>query len=432
MSSLLCTPPWWTEGCVSKCVEKSYFGIFVPVGAILASILVFSFRYFRTKFTKTPVTTLGYQPVAADDEGDGNCDGEAGNFVPITTQVSLTRHVQWIEASALALHVAGGVALITYGGDHGYGGRLLLSIFLFALASFRVLSTSHLAQSTRSHSEALYCVHWICLLFMTHRRLVTEPGSLVFWVDLTQLGFFTALVIFHWTASRVPIIYHHGSWNAGVDVEDIGKDEKASFLARLSFTWLDPLLWKASRAGPLDPTVDLYPLNSNITAATVIPQFSVRAAATTSFLIKIYHFLKWDLLQQGAWAALNSVLVFVPPVLIKLILDYLAEGSNTTSTGWLYVLGLFAASITASMSDCQCGWAGYKLGAKLRTVLFDQVYTKIMLRRMVGSSSPPGDADAAADVNFTSDGSILNFISGVSNITSPVFSCVRIMWLIET
>lgn len=425
MSVLLCTPPWWTEGCVSKCVEKRYFGIFVPVGAILASILVFSFRYYRTKFTTTPVTTLGYQPVAADDEGDGNCDGEAGNFVPITTQVSLTRHVQWMEASALALDVAGGVVLITYGGDHGYGGRLLLSVFLFAFASLRLLSASHLALSSRSHSEALYCVQWICLLLMTHRRLVTEPGSLVFWIDLTQLGLFTALVSFHWTASRVPSIHHDGIRNADVDIEDLGTDEKASFLARLSFTWLDPLLWKAFRAGPLDPAVDLYPLNSNINAATVIPQFRIRGSVASSFLKKIYHFLKWDLLQQGAWAALTSVLVFVPPILIKLILEYLEVGSSSPSTGWLYILGLFAASIMASMSDCQCGWAGYKLGAKLRTVLFDQVYTKIMLRRMVGSSSPSNDADAAADTNFTSDGSILNFISGVCNtVSSFLLACV--------
>lgn len=405
----------------------------MPAGAILASILIVSSCYFQTKQTSTTGTALGYQPVAAEDDGDDDHDEDTDDFLPITTRVHLTRRVQWMEVSVLALDIAGGVLSITYAGDRAHDGTLLLSLFLFTLASMRLLTASPLTRSLRSHSEALYCVQWICLFFITHRTLVTETGSFEFWLDLVRLGFFTTLVLFHWTASRVPIVHHHGNWDAAADGDDLGRDEKASSLARLSFTWLDSLLWKAFKAGPLDPDVDLYPLNRWITASAVIPQFLIRGAAAASFFKKIYHFLMWDLLQQGAWAALTSVLVFVPPVLIKLILEYLAEPGSAPSTGWLYVLGLFAASITASMSDCQCGWAGYKLGAKLRTVLFDQVYSKIMLRRMVGSSSPSGDdADAAATTNFTSDGSIFNFISGVRINTSFFLLFIDIIQLTKT
>jgi hypothetical protein len=358
--------------------------------------------------------------VAADDDEDPD------DVVPSTTQIHLTRHIQRMEAGALALDLAGGVVLIFYGVDLAPGGTLLLSAFLFTLVNVRLRGAVHLALSVRSHSETLYCVQWICLFFITHRALVTEAGKFEFCIILARLGLFTTLVLFHWTAPRVSSTSHGGSRAAGVDGDDLGRDERASFLARLFFSWLEPLLWKAFKSGPLDSTLDLYPLNRLISAAAVIPQFRIRGAAATKLLYKVYHFLKWDLLQQGAWAALTGVLVFVPPVLIKLILEYLAAGSANSSTAWLYVLGLFAANITASMSDCQCGWVGFKLGAKLRAVMFDQVYAKVMRRRMVGSPPPSGDADPASEIKFTSDGAIFNFVSGVrATLTVLVHACLR-------
>ncbi|KAG8168019.1 hypothetical protein KVR01_003708 [Diaporthe batatas] len=429
MSPFLCSPPGWTDGHVSKCIEESYLELVIPVGAILASTLVLGLYTFRQRHD--PVAARGYQPVAADDDDD---DDNPEDVVPSNPQVRLTRHIERMEAGILAVDLAGGAVLAFYGGELAPGGSLFLSAFLFTLVNARMWGASRLGLALRFHSEILYCVQWICLFPIAHKALVTDAGGIEFWALVGRLCLFKTLILFHWTAPHASYSGYSGNWAGDVDGDDLGRDERASFLAQLFFSWLEPLLWKAFKAGSLDSTVDLYPLNSRISAAAVVPEFRMRAAAAANFLWKVFHFLKWDLLRQGAWAALTGVLVFVPPVLIKLILEYLAAGRVNPSTAWLYVLGLFSANITASMSDCQCGWVGFKLGAKLRTVLFDQVYGKVMRRRMVGSSSSSGGADSAPGTKFTSDGAIFNFVSGLTRIQdidfiSTMSGSVYLVWV---
>lgn len=407
MAALLCSTPWWTNGHVSTCVGITYLSLFIPLVASLASVVLICFWYFRQ--WKNKVMTHGYQLVPAH-EGDndtGDVNAPHGDLEPWRAQLECTITVSWrpqvLEALFLSVDIIIGTVTSIHSGE---GHRTpLLSIYLLVILAIRLLwHSSKLCMALRSHSEALYCVQWLCVALITHAALVAQGPShdSAIWVGLLRLGLLTGLIMLHWTAPREPSTQQEDAWDA-----------TASLLSRLFFSWLDPLLWKAFRAGPLQ-TADLYPLSHLLVSSTITRGFHATAPSSTSMVRRTYHFLKRDLLRQGMWAALTGVLVFAPPYLIKLILEYLeSPADTTTSTAWLYVMGLFVSSAIAGMAESQCGWVGYIISAKLRAVLLDQIYSKILRRRMVGRSPQSSDKSSVAESQYMPDGTIYNFVSGV-------------------
>lgn len=395
MNALLCPRPWWTGDRVSAYVEKSYLELFVPLSAVLSSILFIAFHIYRRNRASH---THGFLLVAPDDNDDEtyrtSADQELG------PKVMLTMPARRLEISALVLDI-GSCALLSYrAGDRVPGATLFLSIYLLALAAIRI-KVSKLRNVLRPHSEVLYCAQWVCLFFLAHTAWVVSPDDPGLWLSLIRLGLFSSLVLVQWTSPRQP---EHGP----------SPEETVSFLSRLLFAWIEPLLWEAFRCGPLNASrvEHSYPLNHRLASTISAANFRARTSAT-AYVWRIYHFLKKDLLKQGLWSALTGVLVFVPPMLIKLLLDYLESTTIKASTAWLYVLALVAASITAGIADCQCGWTGYIISSKLRAVLLDEVYSKIMRRRMVKPVSS-SETQPVAAMNSVSDGAIYNFVSGVS------------------
>lgn len=410
MAALLCSSPWWTDGHVSACVEIRYLGFFIPVAASLTSVVLICLWHFRLWNNK--ISNHSYEPLATDeDDGDNentpHAESEPWRVPQCSTMISW--RLQILEAFLLSVDIIIGTVLLI----HSHHWTLLLSIYPLAILAIRLLRhSSKLRMVLRGHSEALYCVQWLCIAPVAHAALTDQTHGRAFWAAPLRLGLITGLVLVHWTASRAPSKQQEDAWDGDGDSGLLGRDETASLLSRLFFSWLDPLLWKAFRAGPLEP-VDLYPLSHRLVSAIITQEFRAKSSSSLSIIWRAFHLLKLDLLRQGMWAALTGVLVFAPPYLIKLILEYLeSPGDTRTSTAWVFVLGLFVSSAVAGIAESQCGWVGYIISAKLRAVLLEQIYGKVLRRRMVRSAQP-SDKNSVAESQYASDGSIFNFVSGV-------------------
>lgn len=414
MAAFLCSTRWWTDGHVSTCVETSYLSLFIPLTATLASLVHICFWNFCHWKNKT--RNHSYVPVPIDEDNEDNqsfntpyTEAEPWQAPQCSTTVS------WRLQILEALFLSADIVISTVTSTNSGHWTLLSSVYLLIIVAIRLLRRggSELCITLRCHTEALYCVQWLCIALVAHATLV-GPGEThrsPLWTVSLRLGLFTGLILFHLTASRA-LSTQQDAWNENGGLESLGGEETASFLSRLFFSWLDPLLWKAFRAGPLE-TIDLYPLSHLLVSAITTRDFHASASRSLSMVRRAYGFLHRDLLRQGMWAALTSVLVFAPPYLIKLILEYLESPSDTkTSTAWLYVLGLFMSSALAGIAESQCGWVGYIISAKLRAVLMEQIYGKVLRRRMVRSTQS-SDKSSIAESQYMSDGAIFNFISGV-------------------
>ncbi|KAL6897436.1 hypothetical protein GGI43DRAFT_94404 [Trichoderma evansii] len=79
---------------------------------------------------------------------------------------------------------------------------------------------------------------------------------------------------------------------------------------------------------------------------------------------------------------LFSLVSFCPAILLRFILDYIVSPDIISQNdAWLYVRGLLVAGVISGIADCQCEWIGRKISVRLRAILIDETFTKILDRR---------------------------------------------------
>jgi ABC-type multidrug transport system fused ATPase/permease subunit len=188
----------------------------------------------------------------------------------------------------------------------------------------------------------------------------------------------------------------------------------ASFLSRMSFCWLDELVWKAFRATLEVP--DLYPLSEEHKSETIAREVS--SISSANLLRRLWQLIKYDALALGGWAAVNSVAVYISPALIRVFLTHLDVADETA---WLCVGGFLAGGILAGTADCQCEWKSRQTSAKVRAVLISEIYAKVLRKRITRSTSRE---DGAA-----SDGGIFNLMSVDAESVSAVSGDLYFVWV---
>ncbi len=407
---VLCPLPWWQDGHWTACVVDRYLRTLIPLASCLVSIALIIFYICYTRRRRPRSYGFAALPAAFDGQK------------ALQYQTAIPRPLQILEAAAIVTDAAITITHLVRRDDGVTFAAPLLSAYLLLLVVARD-PRGELGARLPAHSAALYSVQLICTAL-----IVASAEGFTRTTLLVRLGLFTALVLIHAAAPRAPM----GKWvEADGDVRPLGPEETASLLSRLAFSWIDGLLWKALRAGPLEAAT-LYPLGPANASAVVVPAFH-RRSAPAPLIWRIFYFLRRDLLRQGAWAALSSIAVFVPPMLMRFILEYLESPTSTAlSTAWLSVGGLLVSSLIAGIGDCQCGWVGGNMSAGLRTVLLGQIYEKVLRRKMV---RPPQSAESAevteagGQETHAADGTILNFVSGDVDMISAMSGSLYLVWV---
>lgn len=409
---------WWIEENASLCQELRDIALIIPPVAILASLLsiYWSFRNLRRNQLLNG-SQQEFLPFSYNNRSE-DVAPEPTHTKPCTPTISPPFQV--LEAALLTIYIFVEIVIEVRGWS---AGKLLLPVYLVILIGARC-AFPQLRALLRDNSEALYGVQCIYIVAIPQASLGTQPGApwSYGWIHLALCA---ALLLIHWTAPRRP------SSKDDLDAPAVGRDETASLLSGLSFSWMDGLLRKAFRAGSLEEP-GLHALNRNLASAVVTQEFRTRTTPATSLLRRMFHYLKIDILRQGVWAAVNSIFVFVPAMLIKLILEDLESPDRDTSqSAWPYVFGLLVASILAGAPACQCSWDGKKIGSKVRAILLDQIYVQILRRKLAGPPKGPGPDGAAntGELEKTSDGAILNFVSGDVQFISTMSGVLYLVWV---
>jgi ABC-type multidrug transport system fused ATPase/permease subunit len=310
-----------------------------------------------------------------------------------------------------------------------------LAVFISALSStyflFLALVRKTLQDSTTSHelqlhSIVLYAIQLACLAIINHALAIQKSGLFVMTANLLHFVVLTVLCLCHWTAPRsTKARTIKGDDRSSLDTS---KQDTASSISRLTFSWLNGLVWKSFRA-TLEVS-DLYQLSYNQKSEVVIPHFQSTTPATSSLLRRLYRIVKYDMLRQGGWAALNSVFVLLPPVLIRAILQHLEYPETILkSTAWLCTAGILVAGAVSSIAGSQCDWMGNRMTAKLRAILINEIYEKLLRKRMTPNSSPGDEPSPKTEIHAT-DGNILNLMSVDVEHVSEMSGSLYLMWVI--
>lgn len=337
------------------------------------------------------------EPVDGEDGEDGE---EAEETDPMLLKATQMEQPRWEidrprgEMAVIALEIAALVGLVTTfviilntnaWGDNGTlpaAGKLISWGYILFLVLVRfTLSTLKLQSSPRlwDHTATLYGLQWLFNILVFRSAVIYPLSKRALTLSAVEFALSTLLVLIAVTTRR-------GNKAVLVEYED-GLDPprhpRASLLSLLSFSWLDPLIWKGYKQ-PLELD-DVWNLTPAQKAATVLEDFR-RKQPRGSLVWRLVRYFYRMLLLQGAWTIFSNLFTYLPTLLLKAILEYVEDPRSTTANAaWLYAILLFCSGAIQGVADGQALWIGRKLGVKLRAIIIGEIYAKA-LRRKAGSS----------------------------------------------
>ena len=271
-------------------------------------------------------------------------------------------------------------------------------VYISTLACWRLLSTFFNWQSTHSlwyHTAPLYCLQWIFAAVLFRSALIHPLVSLPRYLAISHFALITLLALLAITTRRgnrdVLLIYEDGTKPS--------PEPLASFASLMTFSWLDPLI-RLGYKRPLE-IIDIWNILPQEKASQVLEDFRhVKKSSRLAF--RLLRFFSPGLLQQQFWATLESVLMFLPPLLLKAVLEYVENpGAIPASTAWLYVILLPIVIMADGMAAGQSLWLGRKICIKLRAIMVGEVYAKTLRRK----AASQGDTDMNAGDSKLAKGS---------------------------
>ncbi|KAM5431744.1 hypothetical protein MferCBS31731_007749 [Microsporum ferrugineum] len=405
-----CLP--YTAGAAITCSELHCHLDFALLGCYLFSLFVFAISYLRSRSRDIPP----YTPIHPSIPGGIAEENETETTLRESATIWPLQVV--LEGLLLLTDLVLALLLFILRGE-SHGGCILelvptiSSVYLLILLVGRLYSAG---LGFKWHSACLYAGQWLYTLFITciifSQR---DHDSFNITIVTSRLSTFTLIGLMN---CLVPSVtrqsLHLGNGQPSCD-------EIASPFSKLTFSWMDQLVWAAFRK-TLHPS-DLGSLNRQYSAAIVLPWFQRQSSPSWPLLWRLFSAFKYRIFLQGLWATLNSITVFVPPMFIHYILQEL-QPDTKTSYIWPYVGGLLVFGILATLAECQCNWTGSQMSARMRTVLVSEIYAKVLRRsttRMNGDS-----ANSASN----SIGTITNLMSVDAQLLSSMSSGLYFVWII--
>ncbi|PYH90976.1 hypothetical protein BO71DRAFT_443522 [Aspergillus ellipticus CBS 707.79] len=300
------------------------------------------------------------------------------------------------------------------------------SAYLLALVAGRAsLPRLHL----QGHAPGLYLTQWVYTAFVLWLTWVEDADLLTAAAVLYRLTVFTILGLVHGLAPRAP-------WDSSPNrARQPAADETASGLSRLGFHWVTPLVWQSFRR-PLE-AVDLRDLHPAQASARVRSWFQARASPAAPLRRRILQAFRGQLLRQGAWATVLSVVVYLPALLIRAIIQSLQARSDDSDNNppsrlvWSYVAGLLLFGVLAAVTECQCNWIGCQLSARLRAVLLGEIHAKVLRKPIAHIVHPPQPAAKEDEHDApATDGNILNLVTVDAELVSTMAANVYLVWVV--
>ncbi|KXT04927.1 hypothetical protein AC578_3478 [Pseudocercospora eumusae] len=404
-----CNGAIWDSDDFSSCFLHDYLQTLLPLIACVISALFLAYHILRS-VARSRAEQDGYKHIpngvrhdsplrdspdasitdsSDDDEMQRNQDLALAktktNTSVLTVTVDRPRGEVWIplveEITVLAeLGVQVAALLVgAWGRDRTSAiAEVAVWAYIAVLTSLRLLfsSTSKLSfPQLWYHTAILYCSQWIFTVLLFRSEIIHPQSSISETLMSTNFSLTTLLAIIALSSRK---------GNRAVELEYEGeiepsKEPLASVFSLATFGWVDSIVWRGYKA-PLEMK-DVWNLRPKDKAAEILADY--RQLKKTSILA--WHLLRYfrrPLLEQAGWAAISGIVTFVPTLLLKVILQYVEDPSQTPkNAAWLYVILLFVSGCVNALSSGQALWIGRRICIRLRAIIIGEIYAKALRRR---------------------------------------------------
>lgn len=435
----------WDYDDVSPCArEAAAFYAPVAVGAASLALLAAKLAFLlarRANQTSSPALGDENRPLLANPDAYGAIGGGPVPPTPAAAQLSLkerhfdlttlvdtnddgTPHGQIqevpkltgdrirvaVESVLVALELAAAVAtlfLAPFRKEWGHRPVALALVaywaYAFALCTVRTFNMKRVRirlPSLWAHSTALYMFHFVPAVVLFRSAVIGHVAHrAVAAYYIADFAVTTLLVALNVTAKV-------GDKPSKVYVTSDGvkpsPENVTSLWSFSTYSWINPMLWKAYRS-PLTKD-DIWGLREDDYALHILKDFE-RTKLRARFTFKLFSHFKLLFLFQTFWAVLDSILIFLPTLLLKRVLEYVADPSITTrSVAWCLVLLMPLSKLADSITSGFSLFLGRRVCVRMRAIIIGEVYAKALRRKTTVSEVSEQDSEKKdKDLDLDSD-----------------------------
>lgn len=289
-------------------------------------------------------------------------------------------------------------------------GRLVASVlaaywgYAFFLCTVRMINIARVhirLPSLWAHSTALYMFHLLTAVVFFRSALIGHVKSpLVARYYVFDFAVTALLVLANVTAT---VGDKPGKIYVTSDGIRPSPESVSSLWSFSTYSWIDPMLWKAYKS-PLSKD-DIWGLRIDDYALNVLKRFE-KGKLRARFTFQLFYHFKGLFAIQTFWAVLESGLVVVPTILLKKVLEYVADPTSTSkSVAWCLVLLMPLSRMADSIAAGFSLFLGRRVCVRMRAIIIGEVYAKALRRKTTVSESSPAETEKSAQSSDELDSS---------------------------
>ncbi|GME83826.1 unnamed protein product [Ambrosiozyma monospora] len=265
--------------------------------------------------------------------------------------------------------------------------------YLFILGAIRLATISkglsHRLPDLWYHSFFLYTIYLTGSFFLLRSAILGHTNSKYgAWFYISQ--FFVSSLLFLVSGSfnygdKPVALYRQNNLTPSPEF-------RSSFFGIISYAWIDDMVLHAYRNGL--KMNDIWGLRIDDFAFPVLDKYH-KTYKNYRFTIRLFAQFKYQLAVQAFLAAIQSVLVFFPAILLKKILEYIDDPITTPSSlAWLFSFLMLAVNVIAACFDGRCLFIGRRVCTRMKAVIIGEVYSKALRRSFNSSKENKIDKDS--------------------------------------
>lgn len=261
--------------------------------------------------------------------------------------------------------------------------------YLLAVVSLRLVNINQSVKFINKYPGNIWAVSFVSYMFLfvsnllpfrsiyighIKSKLVRDYYLSQTYIDLTLF----LLLFFSPSGNKYPVVYR-------TDGTITPSPEPVSSIASfVSWSWLNRFVWAAHKS--TIENKDVWGLSLEDYSIFVVKKFkhyTKRFTKKRSFTVNLLSFFTKYLVLQGFWAFIESIVSFIPTLLLKRILEYV-EDRNTApaNLAWFYVFCMFLCRVFVATCQGQALFFGRRVCIRMKAIIISEIYTKALKRRV--------------------------------------------------
>ncbi|KAG7845209.1 hypothetical protein KL941_003054 [Ogataea angusta] len=257
----------------------------------------------------------------------------------------------------------------------------LLWLYLTVITSARLLNVSKGFSASRVdlwyHCAILYNLQWFNSAMLFRSALLHHVfGSYGYWFYVSQFVINTLLCLtigVEKLSDKPAIVYEE----EGVTPSP---ETTSSLIDIMTYGYLDKMVF-SSYWKPITME-EVWGLRYDDYSHDVLIRFH-KLRSSIRFTLRLFLQFKKELALQTLCTCVEAILIFVPSLCLKKILEYIeSPHTKSRSMAWFYVLIMFGSGLIACSFSGRSLFLGRRICTRMRSILIGEIYSKALRRRL--------------------------------------------------